>query len=87
MKDIKNFLTEANNDSMTCDREQPWRPNSEWIWVNSEQMYYGFMSKGDVESLNDYYSPADDDIAAILALKPGETYNSDGVNHYIRIKK
>ena len=54
MKDIKNFLTEASYDSMTCDREQPWRPNSEWIWVNSEQMYYGFMSKGDVESLNDW---------------------------------
>ena len=45
------------------------------------------MSKGDVESLNDYYSPADDDIKAILALKPGETYTSDGVNHYIRFKK
>ena len=26
MKDIKNFLTEASYDSMTCDREQPWRP-------------------------------------------------------------
>lgn len=87
MKDIKKFLAEANHDSMTCDREQPWRPNSEWIWVNSEQMYYGFMSKRDVETLSDYYEPADDDIAAILALKPGETYTSDSVNHYIRIKK
>ena len=87
MKDIKNFLTESNYDSMTYDRFQQWKPNSEWIWVNSEQMYYGFMSKGDVETLNDYYSPADDDIKAILALKPGETYTSDGVNHYIRIKK
>jgi hypothetical protein len=50
-------------------------------------MYYGFMSKRDVETLSDYYEPADDDIAAILALKPGETYTSDSVNHYIRIKK
>lgn len=87
MKNINKFLTEAKHDSMTCDREQPWRANSEWIWVNSEQMYYGFMSKEDVETLTDYYTPADDDIAAILALKPGETYTGDGINHYIRFKK
>lgn len=86
MKDIKNFLTEANTE-LKCDRFQPWRSNSEFIFINTEQLFYGFMSKEDVENLNDYYSPADDDIKAILALKAGEQYAADGESYYIRIKK
>ena len=42
----------------------------------------------DIKALNDYYEPADDDIAAILALAPGECFSPDGgENNYIRIKK
>jgi hypothetical protein len=87
MKDIKNFLTEANNTNLELDRFQQWKPNSEFIWINTYQLVYGFMSREDVESLNDLYSPADDDIKAILALKPGEQYAADAESYYIRIKK
>lgn len=89
MKDIKNFLTEAKNIGFEpSPREYKWSPKAEFIYINGYDHIYQFWTKEDIEGLNDYYSPADDDIAAILALAPGECYSADGgENNYIRIKK
>ena len=89
MKDIKNFLTEQSY--MTFEpspREYKWSPKASFIYISGEDGVYQFWTEEDVKNLNDYYSPADDDIAAILALAPGECWAGDGgMNNYIRIKK
>ena len=89
MKNIKNFLTEAQIALFTPDkREYKWCSKAEFIYINGYDHVYQFWTVDDVKNLNDYYSPADDDIAAILALAPGECYSPDGgENNYIRIKK
>lgn len=86
MKGIKNFLTEGKNAWEQCVRDQQWKADSMFICLYPDDEMYGFMSKDDIEHLDDYYTPADDDIAAILALKPGEIHTIDNI-HYIRIKK
>lgn len=87
MKGITNFLTENKKSWESCVRDQKWRSDSMFICLYPDDETYGFMSKEDIEHLDDYYSPADDDIAAILALKPGESFSADNNIHYVRIKK
>ena len=89
MKDIKNFLTESKIPEFRPDsREYPWKANAEFVYISGVDHVYQFWTSDDVKHLDDYYTPADDDIAAILALKPGECYSPDGgENNYIRIRK
>lgn len=86
MKDIKNFLTEANTNQWKCDRDMQWKADSMFICFTPAWQMYGFCSKRDIENLDEYYSPADADINAILALNVGESIVIEE-NIYVRIKK
>lgn len=89
MKNIKNFLTEAKDITFEpSPREYKWSPNAKFMYIHGYDHVYQFWTEEDIKALNDYYEPADDDIATILALAPGECFSPDGgENNYIRIKK
>lgn len=55
-----------------------------YLWINTESERIGFVSESEVQSWSEDDEEA---VEEILALKPGEMYDSDGgINLYICIK-
>lgn len=91
MKDIKNFLTEASKDGFdiqwNTSYEYKWRPQSEWLSINVAENHYNWIDKSELDSWIPDYGGTQEEVDAMLAMKPGDVYTPDGWNYYFRFKK
>lgn len=75
------FGTPQSNDMKYSD-------DKKFLWFTTEGQVYGFMSEKMIKAFENDYEGAEDDVKAILDLKPGEMFDADGgINIYIRIKE
>lgn len=89
MKNLRDFLNineAADNMKFEYDREAKYKPNCKFLWINTEENLYGFITEATVQEWAEDYE--DDPLAEeLLKTKVGDYVSVDGFNHYIRIAK
>lgn len=90
MKDIKNFLTEAKDGfdiQWNTSYEFKWTPKAEWLSINVAETHFDWITKEDLDSWIPDYGGTQEEVDAMLSMKPGDVYTPDGYNYYFRFKK
>ena len=89
MKNLRDFLTineAADNMEFEYDRDAKYKPNCKFLWINTEENLYGFITEATVQEWADDYE--DDPLAEeLFNTKVGDYVSVDGLNHYFRIAK